>query len=53
MGKYDFVAIIEVPNDEDAMAILLCVCSMGNARTVTMKAWTESEASKLFTAPHP
>jgi len=53
MGKYDFVAIIEVPKDEDAMAILLCVCSMGNARTVTMKAWTESEASKLFTAPHP
>ena len=53
MGKYDFVAIIEVPKDEDAMAILLCVCSMGNVRTVTMKAWAESEAAKLLTASHP
>ncbi len=53
MGKYDFVAMIEVPKDEDAMAILLCIGSMGNARTVTMKAWTELEAAKLLTAPHP
>ena len=53
MGKYDFAAIIEVPKDEDAMAILLCIGSMGNVRTVTMKAWTESEAAKLLTTPHP
>ena len=53
MGKYDFVAIIEVPKDEDAMAILLCVASMGNVRTVTMKAWTETEAARLLTTPHP
>jgi uncharacterized protein with GYD domain len=53
MGKYDFVAIIEVPKDEDAMAILLCLGSMGNVRTRTMKAWTESEATKLLTALHP
>lgn len=53
MGKYDFVSIIEVPKDEDAMAILLCVGSMGNVRTITMKAWTETEASKLLAAPHP
>jgi uncharacterized protein with GYD domain len=53
MGKYDFVSIIEVPKDEDVMAILLCIGSMGNVRTVTMKAWTESEAAKLITAPHP
>ena len=53
MGKYDFVSIIEVPKDEDAMSILLCIASMGNVRTVTMKAWTESEAAKLLTTPHP
>jgi uncharacterized protein with GYD domain len=52
MGKYDFVAIVEVPKDEDAMAILLCIGSMGNVRTITMKAWTEAEAAKIFTAPH-
>jgi uncharacterized protein with GYD domain len=53
MGQYDFVSIIEVPKDEDAMTILLCIGSMGNVRTVTMKAWTESEAARLITAPHP
>jgi uncharacterized protein with GYD domain len=53
MGKYDFVAIIEVPKDDDVMAILLCIGSMGNIRTTTMKAWKEAEAAKLLTAPHP
>jgi uncharacterized protein with GYD domain len=53
MGKYDFVSIVEVPKDEDAMAILLCLGSMGNVRTVTMKAWTEAEATKIIAAPHP
>jgi uncharacterized protein with GYD domain len=53
LGKYDFIAIIEVPKDEDIMAILLCIGSMGNARTTTMKAWTEAEAVKIITAPHP
>ncbi|MBM4400326.1 MAG: GYD domain-containing protein [Crenarchaeota archaeon] len=53
MGKYDFVAIIEVPKDDDVMAILLCLGSMGNVRTNTMKAWTEAEAAKIITAPHP
>ncbi len=53
MGKYDFVAIIEVPKDNDVMAILLCLGSMGNIRTITMKAWAESDAAKLLTAPHP
>jgi len=53
MGKYDFVGILELPKDEDAMAILLCLGSMGKIRTMTMKAWTESEAAKLLTAKHP
>jgi uncharacterized protein with GYD domain len=53
MGRYDFVMIVEVPKDDDVMAILLCVGSMGNIRTTTMKAWTESDGAKLLTAPHP
>ena len=53
LGKYDFVSIIEVPTDNNLMAILLCLGSMGNVRTTTMKAWTESEATKILTAPHP
>ena len=53
MGEYDFVLFVEIPKDEDMAAILLCLGSMGNIRTTTMKAWTESEATKLLTAPHP
>ena len=53
MGKYDFVLLVEIPKDEDLAAILLCTGSMGNIRTTTMKAWTEAEAAKLLTAPHP
>jgi uncharacterized protein with GYD domain len=53
LGKYDFISIIEVPEDEDIMAILLRIGSMGNVRTTTMKAWTEAEAAKIITAPHP
>ncbi len=53
MGKYDFVLLVEIPKDEDMAAILLCTGSMGNVRTTTMKAWTEAEATKLLTAPHP
>ena len=53
MGQYDFVMVVEVPKDDDAMAILLCVGSMGNIHTVTMKAWTEAEGGKILQAPHP
>ena len=52
-GKYDFVMIVDIPKDDDLMAILLCICSMGNIRTVTMKAWTEAEGAKILTASHP
>jgi len=52
-GKYDFVMTVEIPKDDDLMAILLCLGSMGNIRTTTMKAWTETEGAKILTAPHP
>jgi uncharacterized protein with GYD domain len=52
-GKYDFVMIVEVPKDDDLMAILLCIGSMGNIRTTTMKAWTEAEGAKILTKSHP
>jgi uncharacterized protein with GYD domain len=53
VGKYDFVMTVEIPKDDDLMAILLCIGSMGNIRTTTMKAWTEAEGAKILTAPHP
>jgi uncharacterized protein with GYD domain len=53
LGKFDFVIIVEVSNDDAVMAILLCLGSMGNVRTTTMKAWTEAEGAKILKAPHP
>jgi uncharacterized protein with GYD domain len=53
LGKYDFVMIVEVPNDDAIMEILLCLGSMGNVRTMSMKAWTEQEGAKILTASHP
>ncbi len=53
LGEYDFVGIAEVKKEDDIMAILLCIGSMGNVRTVTMKAWPEAEGVKILTAAHP
>ncbi len=48
MGEYDFVAIADAPNDDVAMQAALQLESAGNARTVTMKAWTLDEAAKII-----
>ena len=48
MGEYDFVAIAEGPSDEVAMQIALQLEKAGNARTVTMKAWTLEEMAKVL-----
>ncbi|HMK94942.1 MAG TPA: GYD domain-containing protein [Candidatus Limnocylindrales bacterium] len=53
MGEYDFVIVVDGVKDEDMVAILLCLGSMGNIRTKTLKAWAEEEGTKLLTAPHP
>jgi len=52
LGEYDFVGIVEVPSDEDVAKILLCLGSMGNIRTKTMKAWTEPEFAKMLSGAH-
>jgi uncharacterized protein with GYD domain len=48
MGQYDSVAILEAPNDETAMSILLASRTLGNIRTVTLKAFPISEAGEIF-----
>ena len=47
MGRYDFVLVSELPNDEAAMQAALTIGSQGNARTTTLKGWTVQEASKV------
>ena len=43
LGPYDFVQIIEAPNDEAVARYVLSVNSRGNVRTTTMRAWDEPE----------
>lgn len=48
LGEYDFVAITEMPDDEAMMKFLLQAGSLGNVRTKTLKAWTESDSTKVI-----
>jgi uncharacterized protein with GYD domain len=47
MGEYDIVAVSEGPSDEVASAAALSIASKGNAKTTTMRAFTESEFSAI------
>src|SRR6478672_2441917 len=47
-GEYDVVIIIEVPNDEVAMSLMLKVGSAGNVRTKTLKAFSAEEGKKII-----
>lgn len=46
-GEYDFVMVVEAPNDETMMKNLLSLGGLGNIRTTTLKAWSESEGAKI------
>ena len=48
MGKYDGATLVEVPSDESLMKIALSLGGLGNVRTTTLKAWTASEAARIF-----
>jgi uncharacterized protein with GYD domain len=47
MGEYDIVAVSEGPSDEAAAALALSIAAKGNAKTTTMRAFTESEFSEI------
>ena len=47
-GKYDGVSIVEAPTDETLMSCLLSVESQGKARSVTLKAFSYDEATKII-----
>lgn len=47
-GKYDGVSVVESPNDETLMSCLLSIESQGNARTITLKALSYDEATKII-----
>ena len=47
MGEYDYVAIGEAPNDEVAVTFALAMGSQGDARTMTLKAFTREEFTEI------
>lgn len=47
MGEYDYIAVVEYPNDEAAMLAAIAVGSIGNVRTTTLKAFHMKEFEKL------
>ena len=47
-GEYDVVIIIEAPNDETVMSLMLKVSSAGNVRTKTLKAFSAGEGFKII-----
>jgi uncharacterized protein with GYD domain len=48
LGKHDIVAIVETPNDETMMSIILATGSLGNVRSETLKAFAMDEAAKII-----
>jgi uncharacterized protein with GYD domain len=47
-GEYDVVIIIDAPNDEAVMSLMLTVGSAGNVKTKTLKAFTAEEGFKII-----
>ena len=50
MGGYDFICVIEAPNDRVAASFALTVGAQGNVRTTTMLAFPEPEYRKIVKA---
>jgi uncharacterized protein with GYD domain len=47
-GEYDVVIIIDVPNDEKVMSLMLKIGSHGNIRSKTLKAFNAEEGFKII-----
>jgi uncharacterized protein with GYD domain len=48
MGEYDFIALVDMPNEESMVKILMKVNSMQAAVTKTLKGWPISEFAKMI-----
>ncbi len=48
MGRYDFVAIVDAPDDVTMSTILYSLGSGGNSHTETLRAFTRQEAEQAI-----
>jgi uncharacterized protein with GYD domain len=47
-GSFDLVFVAEMPNDEKVAAFVLKLGSLGNVRTMTLKAYSEDDYRKII-----
>lgn len=47
MGEYDYISIGESPSDMDVTTFNLALSSLGNVRTITLRAFTLQEFSDM------
>jgi uncharacterized protein with GYD domain len=47
-GQYDLVLIVELPNDDVTLEVLLGTGALGNVRTTTLKAFNLEETQKII-----
>ena len=50
MGGYDLVITLEAPSDDAVAKFALAVGATGNARSTTLKAFTEKEYRRIIDA---
>jgi uncharacterized protein with GYD domain len=48
MGGYDFIAVLEAPDDETAAVLVLRVAVAGNVRTTTMRAFDADQMTEII-----
>jgi len=48
MGEYDLVTIVDAPDEEVVMAGLLNIGAAGNARSSTLRAFDETEMTRII-----
>jgi uncharacterized protein with GYD domain len=48
MGAYDFIAVLEAPDDETAAVLVLRVAAAGNVRTTTMRAFDAEQMTDII-----
>ena len=48
LGEYDVIIIMESPNDEIVISLMLKVGSVGNVKTKTLKAFDVDEGLKII-----
>lgn len=48
LGAYDFVSIVEAPDDQAMMAFGMSVGALGNARTQTLRAFSPADIGAII-----